>query len=237
MFAEDDIERRRVERKAADRAYNDALTALDRAVPRVTDLPHPPVEYDESQLPLLNERWRVATADPAAGLTGWRRRVAMAIWRVAGPAFDRQQAFNAALVDHLNRNVAAHRANRQSIEATIGAMHGELEKLETFHTTLVLYLQTITRFVDTKDRSEHIATLANLTSAGLAGVAAVIAVWKAGVVAALAPVIGYDRAAEIAHLARNRDLTLKEATLKLGYLSAEDFDRLVNPYKMAHPEG
>jgi len=171
MFAEDDIERRRVERKAADRAYNDALTALDRAVPRVTDLPHPPVEYDESQLPLLNERWRVATADPAAGLTGWRRRVAMAIWRVAGPAFDRQQAFNAALVDHLNRNVAAHRANRQSIEATIGAMRGELEKLQAFHTTLVLYLQTITRFVDTKDRSEHIATLANLTSAGLAGVA------------------------------------------------------------------
>jgi len=171
MFAEDDIERRRVEREAADRAYNDALTALDRAVPRLPDLPHPPVEYDESQLPLLNERWRIATADPAAGLTGWRRRVAMAIWRVAGPAFERQQAFNAALVDHLNRNVAAHRANRQSIEATIGAMRGELEKLETFHTTIVLYLQTITRFVDTRDRSEHIATLANLTNAGLAGVA------------------------------------------------------------------
>ena len=112
MFAEDDIERRRVEREAADRAYNEALTALDRAVPRLPDLPHPPVEYDESQLPLLNERWRIATADPAAGLTGWRRRVAMAIWRVAGPAFERQQAFNAALVDHLNRNVAAHRANR-----------------------------------------------------------------------------------------------------------------------------
>ena len=171
MFAEDDIERRRVEREAADRAYNEALTALDGAVPRLPNLPHPPVEYDESQLPLLNERWRIATADPAAGLTGWRRRVAMAIWRVAGPAFERQQAFNAALVDHLNRNVAAHRATRQSTEAIIGAMRGELEKLETFHTTLVLYLQTVTRFVDTKDRSEHIATLANLTNAGLAGVA------------------------------------------------------------------
>jgi fumarate hydratase, class II len=55
-------------------------------------------------------------------------------------------------------------------------------------------------------------------------------------VTALAPVIGYDRAAEIAHLAGNRDLTLREAALKLGYLSAEDFDRLVDPYKMAHPE-
>ena len=58
MFAEDDIERRRVEREAADRAYNDALTALDQALPKLPDLPHPPVAYDESQLPALNERWR-----------------------------------------------------------------------------------------------------------------------------------------------------------------------------------
>ena len=49
MFAEDDIARRRVEREAADRAYNEALTALDRALPKLPDLPHPPVAYDESQ--------------------------------------------------------------------------------------------------------------------------------------------------------------------------------------------
>jgi fumarate hydratase class II len=55
-------------------------------------------------------------------------------------------------------------------------------------------------------------------------------------VTALAPVIGYDRAAEVAHLAQARGLTLKAAALKLGYLSAEEFDRLVDPYKMAHPE-
>uniref|UniRef100_A0A7C3ZD64 Fumarate hydratase class II n=1 Tax=Desulfobacca acetoxidans TaxID=60893 RepID=A0A7C3ZD64_9BACT len=55
-------------------------------------------------------------------------------------------------------------------------------------------------------------------------------------VTVLTPVIGYDRAAEIAHLAKNQDLTLREAALKLGYLTAEDFDRLVDPYKMAHPE-
>lgn len=171
MFAEDDIERRRQEREAADLAYNEALTALDQAFPTLPELPHPPVAYDESQLPGLNERWRIVTADPAAGLTGWRRRAARAIWRVAGPVFDRQQAFNAALVDHLNRNVASHRTNREAIETTLGAMRGELEKLEAFHAKLVLYLQTITRFVDTKDRSEHIATLTNLTNAGLSGVA------------------------------------------------------------------
>ncbi len=51
----------------------------------------------------------------------------------------------------------------------------------------------------------------------------------------LAPVIGFDRAAQIALLANAQGLTLKEAALKLGYLSAEDFDRLVDPYKMAHP--
>ena len=171
MFAEDDIERRRIEREAADRAYNEALTALDQAFPALPELPDPPVAYDESQLPGLNDRWHIVSADPAAGLTGWRRRVALAIWRVVGPMLERQQAFNATLVDHLNRNVASHRANREAIEAAIGAMRSELGRLETFHSRLVLYLQTITRFVDTKDRSEHIATLTNLTNAGLSGVA------------------------------------------------------------------
>ncbi len=55
-------------------------------------------------------------------------------------------------------------------------------------------------------------------------------------VTALTPVIGYDRAARIAQLAQDQGLTLREAALKLGYLSAEDFDRLVDPYKMAYPE-
>ncbi len=55
-------------------------------------------------------------------------------------------------------------------------------------------------------------------------------------VTVLAPVIGYDRAAEIAQLAQARGLTLKEAALELGYLSGEDFDRLVDPYKMAYPD-
>jgi SAM-dependent methyltransferase len=171
MFAEDDIERRRVEREAADRAYNDALTALDQAFPKLPALPHPPVAYDESQLPALNDRWGILAADPVSGLRGWRRRAARLVWGLVGPALQRQQAFNATLVDHLNRNVEVHRATRAAIEATLGAVRGEMEKLETFHTRLILYLQTLTLFVDTKDRSEHIATLANLTNAGLSGVA------------------------------------------------------------------
>jgi fumarate hydratase class II len=55
-------------------------------------------------------------------------------------------------------------------------------------------------------------------------------------VTALSPAIGHDKAAQIAHLAKDEGLTLKEAALKLGYISAEEFDRLVDPYKMAYPD-
>jgi SAM-dependent methyltransferase len=171
MYAEDDIERRRVEAEAADRRYNEALTALDQALPRLPEMPHPPVAYDETQLPVVNERWRIITDDPAAGLQGWRKRLAQFVWRLTGPVFDRQQAFNAALVEHLNRNVPAHRAGREAVESTLGAMRDEFEKLEAFHTRLVMYLQTITLFVDTKVRSEHIAKLTNMTETGLNWVA------------------------------------------------------------------
>jgi len=51
-------------------------------------------------------------------------------------------------------------------------------------------------------------------------------------VTALSPVIGYDKAAKIAHYAMDNDLNLKEAALKLGFVSAEDFDRIVDPTKM-----
>ena len=54
-------------------------------------------------------------------------------------------------------------------------------------------------------------------------------------VTALAPAIGYDKASEIAHYAVDHDLTLKEATLKLGYVSEDEFDRIVDPAKMVRP--
>jgi fumarate hydratase class II len=54
-------------------------------------------------------------------------------------------------------------------------------------------------------------------------------------VTALAPKIGYDKAAKIAHTAHVENTSLKEAALKLGYLSAEDFDQLMKPEKMTHP--
>jgi fumarate hydratase class II len=55
-------------------------------------------------------------------------------------------------------------------------------------------------------------------------------------VTALSPVIGYDKASEIAHHAFHNDTTLKDAAVRLGYVSAEEFDRIVDPYKMARPD-
>jgi fumarate hydratase, class II len=51
-------------------------------------------------------------------------------------------------------------------------------------------------------------------------------------VTALSPLIGYDRAAEIAHTALEQDLTLREAALASGHISAENFDRAIDPGKM-----
>jgi fumarate hydratase, class II len=54
-------------------------------------------------------------------------------------------------------------------------------------------------------------------------------------VTALAPVIGYDKASQIAHHALDHDLTLREAALQLGFVSEAEFDRVVDPERMVRP--
>jgi fumarate hydratase, class II len=51
-------------------------------------------------------------------------------------------------------------------------------------------------------------------------------------VTALSPVIGYDKASVIAHKANDQGTTLREAALASGYISGQDFDRIVNPAHM-----
>jgi fumarate hydratase class II len=51
-------------------------------------------------------------------------------------------------------------------------------------------------------------------------------------VTALAPRLGYDRAAKIAKTAHAEGLTLREAAVKLGYLTAAEVDREVRPESM-----
>jgi fumarate hydratase class II len=54
-------------------------------------------------------------------------------------------------------------------------------------------------------------------------------------VTALAPVIGYDKAAKIAHHALRHDMTLKAAALDLGFVTEAEFDRIVDPAQIVQP--
>ena len=55
-------------------------------------------------------------------------------------------------------------------------------------------------------------------------------------VTALAPHIGYDKAAQIAKTAHKNGTTLRDEAIKLGFVTAKEFDRLVRPAQMTHPD-
>ncbi|MNC75968.1 Fumarate hydratase class II [compost metagenome] len=54
-------------------------------------------------------------------------------------------------------------------------------------------------------------------------------------VTALNPVIGYENAAKVAKTAYKEDKTLKEVAIELGFVTAEQFDEVVQPEKMVRP--
>jgi fumarate hydratase class II len=54
-------------------------------------------------------------------------------------------------------------------------------------------------------------------------------------VTALAPKIGYDNAAKVAHAAHHEHSSLREAAIKLGFITGEEFDKLVRAEDMTHP--
>ncbi len=54
-------------------------------------------------------------------------------------------------------------------------------------------------------------------------------------VTALAPIIGYDKSAQVAKKAHKENITLREATVALGLLTGEEFDQAVVPEDMTHP--
>ena len=145
----DDLEALKAERAAADREYNEALTRLDRAIQQLpADFPQPPPAPDERQITPLNTLWKLV-APPARGL---RRGFIAGVRRAVAPLFEQQQAFNAAVVDHLNRNVPVARATRDSIDTTLTLLRDAIAELIRFQSLLVNFLQQITPYVDTRDR-------------------------------------------------------------------------------------
>ena len=126
------------ERREAHRRYNEALTLVDRAIQAVPDLPKAPAGYDETLLPRINDTWKILSdGDKAAD---------------AMRLFEKQMAFNAAVVEHLNRNVAAHRDAHLALERAMPALRDAFDSLIRFESLLVQFLQTITPLADTHYR-------------------------------------------------------------------------------------
>src|SRR5438132_7644679 len=71
---------------------------------------------------------------------------------MVAPLFAQQQAFNSAVVDHLNRNVPVARGTRESIATTLTVLRDTIAELVRFQSLLVVFLQQITPYVDTRDR-------------------------------------------------------------------------------------
>jgi SAM-dependent methyltransferase len=150
---EDLLARLERERLEADRLYNAALTALDRALQTMPAMPASPASYDDSRLPAVNAAWNTLPAGSPAFGSSLKGRLGRFVWRLVGPAIEQQQRFNSAVADHLNRNAAAHREAAASLTALIATVRNELQALVRFESLLIQYLQTITVYVDSKDRS------------------------------------------------------------------------------------
>jgi 2-polyprenyl-3-methyl-5-hydroxy-6-metoxy-1,4-benzoquinol methylase len=153
----DDLARLSAARDEADRAYNEALQLIDRSrIQDAVDMPHPPPRFDEHQITPINEQWPIlgqnaAAAIPGLNEGGWKGRLAGFVWRMVGPIFERQQSFNAQLVDHINRNVTHHRELHASIASTIQCLSDQVEALRKFELLLIWYFQKLTVFITAND--------------------------------------------------------------------------------------
>ena len=165
---EDTLRRLKEERARVDARYNEALTALDRTLRPPVAIPQPVPGLDDHQLAPLNQTWNTVPAEPARG-AGLRGRLTGLIWAVVAPYLQRQLTFNSQLVDHLNRTANAQRQAQQTAEASVAAIRDHVAAIAEFQTRLMLYLQEMTAYVDTKDRdSAGGALVLNASLSGLA---------------------------------------------------------------------
>ena len=119
----EELDKLEQQRRDADRAYNDALTAFDGALVRTAPQPAAPLEVE-------------ATAEPVP--EGWRGWPVRAVQQWLSPWMERQNTMNA--------RAAA------TIRALIDRDHERTAAFEHFQSSLLAFLQQITAFVETKDR-------------------------------------------------------------------------------------
>jgi SAM-dependent methyltransferase len=163
----EDLARLKQRSDEASAAYTHAILELEKGIQQFDGVPSPPPPYDEHQLPALNERWDILSQPD---FTGWRRGIGWLVQKTVGGLFDRQRAFNSAVVDHLNRNVAGQQGLRESATDIVG----ELAKIIHVQSKLILFAQALSPFIDTRDREvsglmRRINEDVAVVNAGLAG--------------------------------------------------------------------
>ena len=164
---EERLARLEQERQDADRRYNDALTALDRAIAARGDLAAHPAPYDATRLPDANQSWDLPTG-PNTADRSFKGRLRSFVWGIVGPIFASQRHFNSTIVDHLNRNVTAHEQSKAATDALIAGLTAHIDSQIQFQSQLMQLLQTVTLYVDTKDRS--VAGRQDVLNTGLSAV-------------------------------------------------------------------
>jgi O-antigen chain-terminating methyltransferase len=116
-------------------------------------LPAVPAAADRGRLEAVNDRAPILPGGPPAVDRSLRGRLTGFIWRLVGPALQRQAEFNAAVTEHLNRTADAQERWREAAARLREAVQVELQAVARFNSLLLQYLQTVTAYVDSKDRS------------------------------------------------------------------------------------
>ncbi len=166
---EDVLARLERERQDADRAYNDALTVLDRAIAGASALPDPPAAFDDSRRADVNHAWDILPSGAPAIDRSIGGRLRGLVWRMVGPPLEQQKQFNSAVVDHLNRNAAGDASARAATAALVTALGEQMERQRQFQARLIQFLQTVTLYIDTKDRA--VGGQVKVVNAGLSAMA------------------------------------------------------------------
>lgn len=97
------------ERAEAHRVYNEAFDLVDRARQKSPEWPGAPPRYDEEKLHHLNTTWEILPDGAVKRPEGLKGPIFDAVWPVLEPILKQQRDFNSDIVNHLNRNIEAHR--------------------------------------------------------------------------------------------------------------------------------
>ena len=152
------------EREQAHHQYNEAFDLVDKARQKSPEWPDPPPRYDEEKLHSLNTKWDILPDGSVKRPDGLKGPMFDAVWPVLEPILRQQRQFNADLVDHLNRNIGPHRQANDAVAQIVPGLREGFNGLCLFEHLTVHFLQTITPFVDTRDRAaqDAIAELRNI---------------------------------------------------------------------------